>query len=213
MRALFLAVLFCAPIFAQEEEEEVEEYQRPSAPREPKFGLHFVLEALGSVVISPAVEGFHASSATDTQEVEGIASVMPNGRLGLGIETNAAFIDIMGGGGALVNEALIAPMGEGIVAVRFKLGKLFTVGPEAGVVYFGEPDFEKDGVEPKFSDSLGWLAGLNFTFGIRAISLSVSFDYLSAEFDLKRSSGFSTNWRELDFSGPLIQFGIVSRFP
>jgi hypothetical protein len=64
----------------------------------------------------------------------------------------------------------------------------------------------------EFSDTWGYSVGVGFTVGVKAISFSLSVDYLSASFDVEPKASVSTNEGELDISGMAIQLGILCRF-
>jgi hypothetical protein len=226
MTPFLIATLMVVPFASDEDEQDIEPLpyvdEDAGGHGATRFGLHFVLEAMpGTVLLSPESEGFRAQGESapgriDEQEVKGIASWMPNLRLGLGFETKPLFIDILGGGGAVWNDAFLSWMVEGVAAVRFKLGEVFgfplTLGPEGGVVYFFEPEWSDD-ISSDFDGSLGFLGGLHVTWGTRALSLSISADYLYSKVDANPNANFTTSHGELDISGALIQVGIITRFP
>ncbi len=175
-------------------------------------GVDVLFEAYPfNTVVSPKVNDFEATHGSETDDVEGVFSSLPNLRLGLGLETPFAYFDATAGGGVFWNFALLSPTGRGDLSARFKLGRLFTLGPHVGLIYFGEPLwFSTPRVE--FSDAWGYSAGLGFTVGVKAISFSLSVDYLSASFDVEPKASVLTNDDDLDISGIAIQLGILCRF-
>lgn len=174
-------------------------------------GLHFFLEGYpGGSLLSPDLDTFEFRENGDSVDVDGNWSSLPTLKLGLGFETRRLYLDASAGGGLIWNPTFLAPQVRGEMALRLKLGELFTLGPRVGVVYFGEP-YWFDDEDVDLSDSVGLLAGLGLTVGWHEAALAVNLDYLAAELDVD-SPGFPGSSDELDISGVLLQIGIILRF-
>lgn len=168
----------------------------------------------GAILISSKADGFQASRSSffsfQTETIDGAVSFIPNARIGLGVDAGVVNLDFTGGVGYLWNNAFSAPLARGDVAARFKLGEAITLGPHAGLVFFGEPKWSGD-AQLEFSSTTGFMGGLDFTAG-KKVSFLASIDYANAKFDVTPQAGWVVNSRTLDMSGVAIQLGIVGRF-
>jgi len=177
-----------------------------------EWGVNFVLEAYpGSVLFSTDIDGFETVKGNRTEKIEGFGSYIPSLNVGAALETPLLYVDTTVGGGGVANAAIISPLADAQLAVRFKLGKLFTIGPHIRGMYLWAPIWLKDN-DPDFSSTWGAMGGVGFTVGIKPISLSIGLDYMGASFDAKPKDGAVPNRRELDISGVVIQVGIICRF-
>jgi hypothetical protein len=171
-----------------------------------------------SLFISPDLDGFKAFRGSRyysySEEIEGAGSIAPNARLGLGIDTDNMIVDLTGGFGVLFNDAFEGSFLTIDIAPRFKMANgLITLGPHFTYLKFDELDWSHD-ADIEFSDSTGFLAGLNFSVG-RSISFVLSIDYLGAdpfEVTAKAGSGWSLSQQELEMSGIAIQMGVGGHF-
>lgn len=178
-------------------------------------GVNFVVDAQPlALLISPDADGFSArrssSSYSYTESIKGTGSFMPNLKLGIGIDAEIMQLDVTGGGGILWNAAFSAPLARADVSARFKLGPAITLGPHAGIIYFGAPKWAED-AQLDFSSTTGIMGGLDFTVGKKVYFL-LSLDYVNAAFDVKPKSGWTVNQSELDMSGVALQLGVKGRF-
>lgn len=172
------------------------------------------------ILVSSKVDGFSAASSSSSyyyssfrsETVDGSLSLMPNARLGIGIDAGVLNLDLTGGGGFLYNAAFTAPFTMVDAAARFKLGSAVTMGPHVGVLAFSEPKWSGD-APIKFSSNTGVMGGLDFTAG-RSFAFKASVDFVKASFDAKMERG--SNWylsdNELDISGVALQLGFTGRF-
>jgi hypothetical protein len=144
--------------------------------------------------------------------------------LGPGLDTSLAYFDLTLGGGALWHHAFltdtggidrggnfISPYLQAQVAARFKIGDSITLGPQVGLAYFFEPYWYGEG-HLELSDSLGITPGVGFTFGRKFASLSTSLGYLIGSFDVQEKRDILMDEDELDFSGIVLQIGVLFRF-
>jgi len=151
-------------------------------------------------------------------------STLPALRLGPGLDTSPAFFDLTLGGGVLWHHAILAdlsgsggsgrfisPYLQAQVAARFKIGDSISLGPQLGLAYFFEPYWYGEG-HVKLSGSLGITPGIGFTFGRKFASLSTSLGYLIGSFDVEEARDILMDEDELDFSGIVLQIGVLFRF-
>lgn len=173
----------------------------------------FVLEVnLLAYLISPDVDGFKATDGILLEEVDGIGSLYPNLKAGIGFESETTIFDILAGIGYLWNDAFTANTFSGDLILRFKVDQrgIFTVGPHLGFIYF-DPDY--DGSAPvRFGSDTGLLGGVAFTVGSPRVAFSAALDYLKADFDVSTSGGWTTNQSRLDLSGFQVLLGVQFRF-
>ena len=175
--------------------------------------VDFVLEINPlTYVISPDVDDFRVTNGILLEEIEGFGSLYPTLKAGIGFGSEKMIFDILGGVGYLWNDAFNATTYSGDLFLRFKVGQsgIFTLGPHVGVIYF-DPDY--DGVARVNLDSdTGFVGGLAFTVGSPRVAFSAAIDYLSAEFDVSTSGGWTANQSQLDISGIQIVLGVQFRF-
>lgn len=179
-------------------------------------GVDFVLDIKpASLLVSPDVDGFEVErSGYYWDTVEGTGSWMPTLKAGIGIDTSSLYIDVTGGLGYLWNDAFHANMYLADVAVRFKLGRVVTLGPHISVVSF-DPTWEgelSDSDDVELSECTGFMPGLCLTAGGKIVSFSLSLDYLSASFDVETHNGWRANDDSLDMSGLSLNLGVLLRF-
>jgi hypothetical protein len=181
--------------------------------------VKFVMDVSpGAFMISPDADGFSVTNTsgwiTWTESVDGTGSWAPNATLGVGYDAGDMMtIDLTGGGGFWVNEAFDATTFLiGKISAAFRLGKYFTLGAQAGVIHFNEPEWQ--GIaQVKFSDSDGFLAGGAFTAGTDKISFYLSVEYMDIDpLDVTTSGGWQANSNELDLSGTMVNLGVKFRF-
>lgn len=186
-------------------------------------GVDFILDIKpASFLISPDADGFEVEryyssyyySYYESDTIEGSGSWMPTLKAGIGIDTSPLYLDFTGGFGYLYNGAFTATMYVADVALRFKLGRVVTLGPHIGVVKF-DPTWEgelSDSDDVELSDCTGFMPGLCFTAGGKIASFSLSLDYLSASFDVETYHGWRASEDTLDISGFSLSLGVLLRF-
>jgi hypothetical protein len=182
-------------------------------------GVDFILDIKpASLLISPDIDGFEVEKSGYyyyySDAIEGSGSWMPTLKAGIGIDTRVLYIDVTGGLGHLYNVAFTANMYVADVALRFKLGRVVTLGPHVGVVKF-DPTWEgelSDSDDVELSECTGFMPGLCFTAGGKIASFSLSLDYLSASFDVETYHGWRASEDTLDISGFSLSLGVLLRF-
>jgi hypothetical protein len=175
--------------------------------------VDFVLEINPlAYIISPDVDNFQVTNGFLLEEVDGIGSLYPNLKAGVGFESETMIFDILGGVGYLWNDAFSANTLSGDLILRLKVDRrgIFTVGPHLGLIYF-DPDYDGVGQVDLGSDT-GWLGGVAFTVGSPRVAFSAALDYLRAEFDVSTSGGWTANQNQLDLSGFQVLLGVQFRF-
>lgn len=175
-----------------------------------------------SFLFSSDVDGFRLSKTTGwssiTETIDGTASLMPNLKVGIGIDTGKVMhLDITAGAGYLYNSAFGASMICLDVAPRFKLGSVVTLAPHIGLIQFG--DLEWNGNDYATSDDVtfsdggsGVMYGVSITAG-KKFAFVGSIDGISVEeYKVTTRNGWVANRRTLDISGVAVQLGVKFRF-
>ena len=138
-------------------------------------------------------------------------STMPNLKLGVGIDTGNAYIDLTGGAGMLVNDRFRSVMLDVDGAYQFKFKKNVLFGPHLGLGYFTSPEWYGD-AEVDFSDSMGVLFGAQLSVGFDILfTFAVDYAYIQP-FDATPRYSWVASDDSVDFSGLLFQFGMKGRF-
>lgn len=145
--------------------------------------------------------------------VNGNFSFLPNGKLGLGLNTEKMLYDITVGGGYLYNNAVTAPVLLGDISARFKIGDALTLGPHVGPVYISSPTWKGDS-DISLSGTMGVLGGLMVTAGNFAAQWSVvlSLDYMSCKLDAENGKDWMVKSESFDLSGYVAQIGVIYRW-
>ncbi len=175
--------------------------------------VDFVLEVNPlSYVLSPDVDDFKVSNGVLLEEIDGIGSLYPSLKAGVGFESDAMIFDVLGGVGYLWNDAFTANTISGDLFLRLKVDRkgVFTVGPHLGIIYF-DPDYDGTAQVTLDSDT-GVVGGVAFTVGSPRVAFSAALDYLSAKFDVSTSGGWTANQSKLDLSGFQVVLGVQFRF-
>ncbi|MBI5242132.1 MAG: hypothetical protein HY922_00445 [Elusimicrobia bacterium] len=173
-------------------------------------------------LVSPGLDGFSLStpycdawwgiSCTDTAASR--LSYSPTMKIGIGQNLAAMRLDLSGGVGYIVNGPLHGPLYLGDAALRFKLGRLLSVGPHVSIVRF-EPKWAghySNENDVKIEKGTGAMPGVVFSVG-RTAAFQASVDYLAMKpLKLTTYNGWVANKKKLDFSGLMVQLGIAFRF-
>lgn len=165
-----------------------------------------------SYLISPDIDDFQVTNGALLEEIDGVGSLYPTLKAGVGFESDTMIFDILGGVGYLWNDAFTATTYSGDLFLRLKVDPkgVFTVGPHLGAIYFN-PDY--DGVAQVNLDSdTGIVGGVAFTVGSPRVAFSAALDYLSAKFDVSTSGGWTASENQLDLSGFQVVLGVQFRF-
>ncbi len=172
----------------------------------------------GGFLISPDIDGFNVSISSrsrysyyyKSEEIEGVASWAPMLRAGIRFDAQRVVTDLTIGGGSLIGGAFIAPVGALEARLRFRLRHNVMLGPQLGVVYVGEPDWQGD-ADISFSDTTGVDIGFGVTIGgQRRILFNGSLSYLAVSpLDVETGSGWRASDRELDISGAWLKLGVL----
>jgi hypothetical protein len=148
------------------------------------------------------------------QEVEqpNSVSTVPNLKLGVGIDTGNAYLDLTGGAGMLVNDRFRSLLLDLDAAYQFKFRKNVLIGPHLGLAYFTSPEWYGD-AEVEFSDSSGALFGVQLSVGFDILfTFAIDYAYIRP-FDVESTApNWTTSEDSVDFSGLLFQFGMKGRF-
>ena len=160
--------------------------------------------------IGPTERTVKGQTLTEIEKLGGV-STFPNLKLGAGIERPNAFLDIMGGGGVMVNDPFRSYFLGVDASFQYKYRKNVAVGPRIGLMYFTEPEWAGD-AEVEFSDSWGAIIGLEMTLGYDILFV-FSVDYLYTNpFEAKPLGAWDISDTELDLSGIALEFGMRGRF-
>ena len=114
-----------------------------------------------------------------------------------------------------MNAAFSGPMYLGDAALRFKLGRVFTLGPHLSVVNV-RPKWNATGYSGSenvgIKSGTGAMPGVTLTIG-RLFSFMASLDYLAmSPLQVTTSGGWVANRRDIDLSGFMFQLGFAFRF-
>jgi len=176
-----------------------------------------------SYLISPEINGFSVSRSgsgggwyyySETDEITGFASVVPNALAGISINTPVVFLDFTGGGGFLWSGAFNGPVYMGDFAARFRIASVFTLGFHGGVMawspkWTGEYSDDND---VNLGNMTGFYAGPTLSVGKKA-SFVFSIDYFSGKSDVYTYNNWHASSSELNLSGVMFNFGLLIRVP
>jgi hypothetical protein len=138
-------------------------------------------------------------------------STVPNLKLGVGIDTGNAYIDLTGGAGMLVNDRFRSVMLDVDAAFQYKFRKNVLFGPHIGLGYFTSPEWYGD-ADVDFSDSMGVLFGAQLSVGFDILfTFAIDYAYIQP-FDVTTAEPWVASDDTVDFSGLLFQFGMKGRF-
>lgn len=160
--------------------------------------------ALGPAPLEPS------GTLTVLEETGGL-STFPNLRMGVGFEMGKAYADVTGGGGMLITERFRSPMLSVDGSLQYKFRKNISLGPHLGLAYFDTPSWSGD-ADIDFSDSWGAQVGLMVAVGYDVLFVfAVDYFYIDP-FKVTVHEPWKISDKELDFSGPSVQFGLRGRF-
>ena len=170
-----------------------------------------------SFMISPDIDGFYVQSSGIREEIDGSTAWTPSINAGIGFNAgDSVLLDAtLGVGWYYGGEALESSFVTQRLSVRFKLGKVVTLGAQLGLIQFDDLEWNGDYAQSNvnFSDSDGYLAGLSFTAGSERVSFSLSVEYVSLDdFDVTTTGGWTPSSNSLDLSGALVNMGVLLRF-
>jgi len=174
-------------------------------------GADFVLNVTpGFFLFSSSADGARVSDGLRTDEVSGFISNIATITGGVGFDTRALFIDIVGGAGYLYNASFSGPVYLMDVAFRFKMpSEVLTLGPHFSYMVY---NLDWDGnVNVSLAGDSGFIGGLGLTVGTKPFSFMASIDYVNAAFGVDASGGNIPN-DDLDLSGLALQLGVIFRF-
>ena len=139
-------------------------------------------------------------------------STIPNLKLGVGIDTGSAYVDLTGGAGLRVNDRFRSVMLDVDGAYQHKFQKNVLFGPHIGLAYYPAPDWYGD-ADIEFSDSMGAMFGLQLSVGFDILfTFAIDYAYIQP-FDVDSvAEGWEVSDDSVDFSGLLFQFGMKGRF-
>jgi hypothetical protein len=172
-----------------------------------------------SLLVNWNAENFKVKGPTkfkDGQQFEELeqpnsVSTIPNLKLGVGIDTGNAYVDLTGGAGMMVNDRFRSLMLDLDAAYQFKFRKNVLFGPHVGLGYFMNPDWYGD-AEIEFSDSSGVLFGVQLSVGFDILfTFAIDYAYIQP-FDATVKEPWVASDDSVDFSGLLFQFGMKGRF-
>lgn len=185
-------------------------------PLAPNANAGFIMELKPlAFLFSSDISDFKATRSTfgssyEEVSIGGSASIIPQLKIGGGVDLHVMYLDFTTGIGFLFNNAFYASILTMDTALRLKVGRNVTIGPQFGIMRFN-PTWD-DSSDINLKNDLGWIIGTGITIGARAASFSLSFDYISASFDVTTGSGWRANESSLDISGFAIQCGVLFRF-
>ena len=170
-----------------------------------------------SILISPDIEGFRVSrtsssrylTTTYTEEIEGFASLVPMARAGIRFDFKTGAADILAGGGFLWNEAFYAPLVTVESRLRFRVGRVVTLGPHLSYYMISEPTW--DGIaDVSFSDTSGMDIGVGLYVGRGRVAFNGALSYLFlSPLDVTTGGGWVPSDHEVDLSGVLLRLGVT----
>ena len=163
-----------------------------------------------SIHANLAARNFYINTPNGRETVSDF-STMPNIAFGLDIGQIQGFLDLKAGGGLLLNSSLYTYTVFGTVGWYQEIRPSILFGPHVGICYYTAPDWWNN-TDVKFSDSIGYVAGLHFAAGDK-ISYLLSLDYRYMSFDVKQlPAGVTASESSLNMSGISVQFGIRVQF-
>ncbi len=180
-------------------------------PAKSIAGVDFVLNVTpGFFLFSTSADGTRVYDSLRTDEVSGFISNIATLTGGVGFDTRALFIDIVGGAGYLYNASFSGPVYLMDVAFRFKMpSEVLTLGPHFSYMVY---NLDWDGnVNVSLAENAGVVAGLGLTVGTKPFSFVASIDYVNATFGVDSSESWVHN-DDLDLSGLALQIGVIFRF-
>jgi hypothetical protein len=172
-----------------------------------------------SLLVNWNADGFKVKGPTkfkDNQQFDQLeqpnsVSTVPNLKLGVGIDTGSAYLDLTGGAGMLVNDRFRSVMLDVDGAYQYKFRKNVLFGPHIGLGYFTSPEWYGD-AEIEFSDSWGLLFGAQLSVGFDILfTFAIDYAYIQP-FDATTTAPWVASEESVDFSGLLFQFGMKGRF-
>lgn len=197
--------------------------------------FHAEIKPIG-FLISPDVDGvgvgyssgFHSYS----EEIVGYGSYLGSIELGVQIDTKVGYLDLLAGGGGVLNGVFAGGLFLADVGYRFKLNKSGTLalGPFLGVVVPGDTTWAtEEGSDVDLVGNGGAQAGLKFTWGWKHVSFLLQGGYMGFTYDMTHpddgntwtytKDGWDTSesWAagesvELDMSGFFAEFGVGLQF-
>lgn len=192
-----------------------------SFPISSNAGVDFIMDIKpGAMVFSPDMDGFSLYQSSsgyytyyyEEEHIEGVGSFAPQLDLGIGIATPAVYIDITGGIGIWVNGALISPNFATDLAFRFRLGRVVTLGPHVGALFFN-PSWQGEmaGDDVELDADPGFVTGIVFTVGHPKVGFSLSLDYINAAFGVVETNGWTPSSYEINMSGFALRLGVFLR--
>jgi hypothetical protein len=180
-------------------------------------GVNFIMEFKpGSMLISPDMDGFVVNKSSGwvsyEERLEGFGSFLPGMNLGIGVSVPVIYIDITGRVGLLANGGIIGPFYGPDLAVRFKLGRFFTLGPHIGMLFMN-PNWNgenSDSDDISLTADTGVNTGLCFTAGHPKVGFTMTIDYVNQKFTVDTFN----DWYgpgEIDMSGFSLNLGVYVR--
>lgn len=135
---------------------------------------------------------------------------MPNIAVGVGTSYKDIYVDVVGGGGILINDGFRSFMLQGIAEASWMPTESLTIGPRVGLVYFPDPEW-LDSDDVTFNGGAGLLVGVQMAMGDK-IKYAVSVDLIDTSFDTQNAPGVSASKDSLSMTGLAIQFGVRGEF-
>ncbi len=171
-----------------------------------------------------------------SEEIDGTGSYYGSLQVGVEIDAEICYVDLLVGGGLFGNGAFGAGFAAGDIGCRFKLtesGSL-ALGPYLGVIVPGDTEWDVDvsGTDEtmELSGSSGLEGGVKMTYDIGMLGVVLQLGYADFSYDLNPDNPY-VNWfytdnggytwtsfsaigneAEIDMSGFYGQFGATFRF-
>lgn len=172
--------------------------------------LDFVVNAMpASLLIDASGDKFSSTGSDGSRTSLSEIYTMPNIALGVGAPVGSAYVDLLGGGGVIINDGFRSFMLQLLLEANWAVSESLTIGPRAGLVYLPDPEWlDSDDIE--FDSDVGYLLGVGLAMGDK-IKYLVSVDFLGAELDVESKGGTPSD-DKLELNSLAIQFGVRGEF-
>lgn len=174
--------------------------------------FEFVIAAMpATVLIDADGDKFSVTDENGTRTSLSEVYTMPNIAMGVGLPVGNAQLDLLGGGGIIINDGFRSFMLQAIADVTWECANSLEIGPRLGLVYLPDPEWLEN-EDLNFDSDLGLLLGVHIAMGDK-IQYLVSVDIIDFSLDTEDvQAGVEASEDSLDMSALAIQFGVRGEF-